>query len=368
MRSESGDPQEGGSGPPEGMRWPAEWETHSATWLAWPHNPETWPGRLERARAAFAVFVRELAQRETVRLLVDDAEMEGNASEALARAGADRDRVELHRVPTDDAWIRDYGPIFLVRASGRSPARAIADFGFDCWGRKYSPWDRDDAVPAAVERLLGLPRRRADFVLEGGSVDGDGAGSVLTTESCLLNPNREAGRDREVMERRLAHWLGAERVLWLGAGIEGDDTDGHVDDVARFVAPATVVAAVCEDEFDPNHAPLADNLARLRSLRDGQQKPLSVVPLPMPARLEVDGQRCPASYANFYLANGCALVPTFGVAEDARALAILRDLLPQRDVIGIPSADLVVGLGALHCLSQQEPAGEAVGARAHSPS
>jgi agmatine deiminase len=342
------------------LRWPAEWEPHAATWLAWPHNAETWPGRLRRAQAAYAVFVREIALRETVRLLVADGEMEREVSAALDAAGTDRDRVELHRVPTDDAWIRDYGPVFLVRPVGGrgGPARAVADFGFDCWGRKYSPWEHDDAVPAAAARLLGLPRQRADFVLEGGSVDGDGAGTVLTTESCLLNPNREEGRSREGMERRLAEWLGVERVLWLAAGIEGDDTDGHVDDVARFVGPATVVAAVCDDRSDPNHAPLARNLARLRSMRDAAGRKLDVVPLPMPPRLEADGQRCPASYANFYLANGCALVPTFGVAEDARALEILRDLLPGRDVVGVAAADLVVGLGALHCLSQQEPRAE----------
>lgn len=345
---------------PPALRWPAEWEPHAATWLAWPHNRETWPGRLRRAQGAYAVFVREIALREPVRLLVADGQMEGEARAALAAAGADRDRVELHRIPTDDAWIRDYGPVFLVRpaqAAGR-PARAIADFGFDCWGRKYAPWEQDDAVPAAAARLLGLPRHRADFVLEGGSVDGDGAGTVLTTESCLLNANREEGRTREGMERRLSDWLGAERVLWLGAGIEGDDTDGHVDDVARFVAPATVVAAVCDDTSDPNHAPLAGNLARLRSMRDAAGRRLDVVPLPMPPRLEADGMRFPASYANFYLANGCALVPTFGVAEDARALAILRDLLPGREVVGVASSDLVAGLGALHCLSQQEPAAE----------
>jgi agmatine deiminase len=346
-------------GPPakEGHRWPAEWEPHAATWLAWPHNPDTWPGRLARAREAFAVFVRELASRETVRLLVRDAENEAGARRALAAAGADLARVELHRVPTDDAWIRDYGPIFLRReGAGAGDLRAIADFRFDSWGGKYPPWERDDAVPESAQRLLGLPRFRADFVLEGGSVDGNGAGSVLTTESCLLNQNREPGRTREGMERRLADWLGARQVLWLGDGIAGDDTDGHVDDIARFVDAATVVAAVRSDPSDPDHAPLAENLRRLRAMRDADGKPLAVVPLPMPPPLVIDGQRCPASYANFYLANGCALVPVFGAGEDARALAILRELLPGRDVVGIPCADLVQGLGALHCLSQQEPA------------
>jgi agmatine deiminase len=348
--------------PPAPIRWPAEWEPHAATWLAWPHNPDTWPGRLLAAQRAFAGFVRELAWRESVRLLVVDGEMERCARAELSTAGADMDRVQLHRLRTDDAWIRDYGPIFLLcegagcEGEGVGPARVLADFGFDCWGRKYEPWVHDDAVPAALEELVGLPRFRADFVLEGGSVDGNGEGLVLTTESCLLNPNRGAGRTREAMEARLSAWLGAEQVLWLCAGIEGDDTDGHVDDVARFVDATTVVAAVCEDASDPNHAPLAENLRRLRAGRDPRDNPLAVVPLPMPPRLRVGALRCPASYANFYLANGCALVPVFGVSEDARALGILRELLPGRDVLGVPCADLVVGLGALHCLSQQEPA------------
>ncbi len=340
------------SGPAElGYRWPAEWEPHAATWLGWPHNAETWPGRLEPARREFAGFVRELAVRETVRLLVPDARAEASAQRHLEAAGADRSRVEILHVATDDSWIRDYGPIFLVREDGA----CLADFRFDCWGRKYEPWEHDDAVPAALEERLGLPRFRADFVLEGGAVDGNGAGTVLTTESCLLHANRGAGRTREAMERRLAEWLGAERTLWLGAGIEGDDTDGHVDDVARFVDATTVVAAVCDDASDPNHAPLAENLRRLRSMSDAAGRPLTVVELPMPPRLEHGGERSPASYANFLLANDCALVPVFHEAQDARALAILRELLPARAVVGVPSRELVKGLGALHCLSQQEP-------------
>jgi agmatine deiminase len=340
----------------QGWRWPAEWETHAATWLAWPHNPETWPGRLERAVGDFAAFVRELHFRETVRLLVTDEAMEERARRRLAAAGVEVDRgVEFHRIPTNDAWLRDSGPIFLLRERGGVRERALADFGFDCWGRKYEPWDLDDAVPARVAGVLGLPRFAADFVLEGGSVEGNGMGTVLTTESCLLNPNRGPGRTREAMERRLGAWLGATNVLWLGDGIAGDDTDGHVDELARFVDPGTVVAAVEQDESDANFAPLAENLRRLRSMRDQDGKPLTVVPLPVPPAFSIEGLRCPASYANFYLANGCALVPVFGVERDARALAVLRELLPGRDVVGVPCGDLLLGLGALHCLSQQEP-------------
>jgi len=339
-----------------GYRWPAEWEPHVATWLAWPHNPEAWPERLGRAEAAMAVFVRELCVREAVRILVPDEPVEKRARRCLADAGVAVDTtVQLHSIPTDDAWLRDTGPLFVVRERAGVRERALLDFRFDAWGGKYAPWDRDDAVPTGVAALLGLPRHAADFVLEGGSVDGDGAGTVLTTESCLLNPNRGAGRSRDTVEQRLEEWLGATRVLWLGAGIAGDDTDGHVDDVARFVGPATVVAAVEDDPGDANHAPLAENLRRLRGMRDARGKPLDVATLPMPPPLVIGGLQCPASYANFYLANGCALVPTFGAASDERALAVLRELLPGRDVVGIPSGDLVQGLGALHCLSQQEP-------------
>jgi agmatine deiminase len=300
--------------------------------------------------------VRALAERERVRLLVRDAAMEADARGALARGGVAADaRVELHRVPTNDSWLRDSGPIFLVRGEGASRSRALADFRFDSWGGKYPPCDLDDAVPARLEPILGLPRFEAGFVLEGGSVDGNGRGSVLTTESCLLNPNRERGRTREQMERRLAAWLGATNVLWLEDGIAGDDTDGHVDDIARFVDGSTVVAVVEPDAADPNHAPLAANLRRLRAMRDQDGKPLAVVELPMPPEHVVAGQRCPASYANFYLANGCALVPTFGAPQDERALAVLREVLPGRDVIAVACGDLVLGLGAIHCLSQQEP-------------
>jgi agmatine deiminase len=332
--------------------WPGEFEPHDATWLAWPHNPDTWPGRLEAARGEFAVFVRELSAREPVRLLVADAAMEEPVRRRLADVGADLDRLELVQAPTDDAWLRDTGPIAVRRAG----ERVLLDFGFNAWGGKYPPWERDQAVPRVFEKRLGWPRIEVPFVLEGGSVDGDGDGTVLTTESCLLNPNRGAGRTRDIVERLLGQWLGARQVLWLGDGIAGDDTDGHVDDVARFVGPGTVVAAEEPDASDPNHAPLAENLRRLRRMRDARGRPLSVATLPMPPPTGPEDARSPASYANFYLAEGVALVPTFGADSDARALAVLRELLPGRDVVAVPCSNLVVGLGALHCLSQQEPA------------
>src|SRR5262249_13185087 len=236
-----------------GYRWPAEWEPHRATWLSWPHNPETWPESLHAVVESFAAIVRALVPHESVCIGVGDEALEARARAALARSGVDPEGVTFHRCPTNDAWARDHGPIFVVR--GDPPGRAVLDFRFDNWGRKYPGWEADDAVPNRVARILGLPRFACDTVLEGGAIDGDGRGSVLTTESCLLNPNRGPERTRERMEGLLADSLGATRVLWLAGGIEGDDTDGHVDDVARFVAPGVVVAAVCEDAADPNRAP-----------------------------------------------------------------------------------------------------------------
>jgi agmatine deiminase len=338
-----------------GYRWPAEWERHRATWLSWPHNVETWPDCLPAVRATFAKFVRALAPHEAVEIGVAGDAMEEIARNAIRAAGADPDRnVRFHRYPTTDAWCRDHGPIFVVKQDG---SRALCDFQFDNWGRKYPGWELDDAVPRHVEKILGLPRFSSEVVLEGGGIDGDGQGTVLTTESCLLNPNRGSGRTRDAMERVLAEFLGARHVIWLGDGIEGDDTDGHVDDIARFVANGVVVAARCDDASDANFAPLAENRRRLASAHDVRGRALTVVDLPMPPRIEVAGHRSPASYANFYLANGVALVPVFEAKSDARALAILREVLPDREIVAIPCTELVSGFGAIHCVTQQEPAG-----------
>jgi agmatine deiminase len=340
----------------EGYRWPAEWEPHRATWLSWPHNRETWPDDLPAVVGTFVRMVAALLPHEAVRIGVADERAEEAARARLLASGVEAERVEFHRYPTNDAWARDHGPIFVVReAPAPAPRRAIVDFGFDNWGRKYPNWQPDDAVPSRVAEILGLPRFACPDVIEGGAIDGDGRGTVLTTESCLLNPNRGAGRSRERMERLLGDYLGARRVLWLAGGIEGDDTDGHVDDVARFVAPGLVAAAVCTDPSDANHAPLAENRRRLGRMSDASGRPLDVVELPMPPRLECGGLRSPASYANFYLANGVALVPVFGAPSDARALAILRELLSDREVIGISCRTLVSGFGAIHCVTQQEP-------------
>lgn len=339
-------------------RWPAEWEPHAGTWLAWPHNPDTWPGHLAEAQGEFVGFVRALAARETVRLLVADEAMADAVRRELAAAGVPVEDVELVPVPTDDAWLRDTGPI-LVEEEGRQVA---LDFTFDAWGGKYPPWERDARVAGRLAEIGGFETRTPGFVLEGGSIDGNGRGCVLTTEACLLHPNREAGRTREQMEARLGEWLGASQVLWLADGIVGDDTDGHIDDIARFVAPDVVVAATADPSDGPNSTALSENLRRLRGMRDQDGKPLHVATLPMPPPHRVGNLLCPASYANFYLANSVALVPVFGAPSDQRALDALGEVLPDRDVIGVPCRTLVMGLGAWHCLSQQVPAGGRSGA------
>jgi agmatine deiminase len=344
---------------PAGFRWPAEWEPHEATWLSWPHNPETWPGCLPEAEAEYVEIVRALAGRERVRINVRDEAMAEAVRRRLAAAGVEGAAVELYLHPTNDAWVRDHGPLFVVRDVAGARERAALDFVYDAWGGKYPPFDLDDDVPRRVAQALGLARLEPGFVLEGGSVDGDGAGTVLTTESCLLTASRrkpgESERTVPEMERRLLAWLGARRVIWLGGEVEGDDTDGHVDDLARFVAPGRVVACSESDPSDPNRAPLEENLRRLREARDAAGRRLEVAELPMPPPLHYRGLRCPASYANFYLANGAALVPVFGAPSDERALAVLRELLSGRDVVPVPARSLVVGLGAVHCLTQQEP-------------
>ena len=339
-----------------GYRMPAEWERHEATWLSWP-RPEgiSFPGLYARIPALWVRMAAELAAGELVRVnVLDEADERAVRAELAAVPGLDPERVVLHRVPTDEPWCRDHGPIFVVRAD--PPALAVVDWGYNAWGGKYPPYDRDDRVPAAVAAILGVPRFAPGMILEGGSIDVNGRGTVLTTEACLLNPNRNPALGRAAIERRLADFLGAPAVVWLGDGIAGDDTDGHVDDIARFVGPRTVLAAVEPDPADPNHAPLADNLARLRAARDQDGRALEVVALPMPGAVAREGHRLPASYANFYVANAVVLVPTFAHRNDAAALAVIARCFPGRRVVGIDARELVWGLGAFHCVTQQQPA------------
>ncbi len=347
-----------------GYRVPAEWEPHEATWLAWPHNSEDWPGKFQSIPWLYAEIVRMLAARECVHLIVENAATKKRVVSILQRAGANLDQVNFHSWPTDRGWTRDSGPIFVRNSDG---GVALTDWRFNAWA-KYSDWRLDDKLPGRVTRLLGVPSwqpsiqfekgAKHSVVLEGGSIDVNGTGSLLTTEECQLSEvqQRNPGVSREQLERVFYDYLGIDQTIWLGRGIVGDDTHGHIDDIARFVAATTIVAAVEPDRRDPNHAPLAENLSRLKSVRTPQGKQFTVVELPMPRPVVFRGQRLPASYANFYVANGLVLVPTFHDPNDRAALNTLAEVFPGREVIGVHSVDLIWGLGALHCMTQQQPA------------
>jgi agmatine deiminase len=338
-----------------GYRMPAEWEPHAATWLAWPHKRESWPGKFEPIPPLYARLVRTLAQYEPVHILAGGTDLTGNSVMAEAKnLVGDVPNVTLHHIPTNDAWTRDHGPTFLVGAAGAPPA--LVDWGYNAWGGKYPPFDLDDAVPGHIAAWSGRRVFKPGIILEGGAIDSNGRGTILTTEQCLLNPNRNPQLCCSDMQRYLADYLGAKKVLWLGEGIEGDDTDGHIDELARFVGPHTVVAALEENPDDPNSAPLRENFDRLRRFTDQDNQPLDVIALPMPRPMHFEGQRLPASYCNFYMANGVAIVPQFDDPSDSRVVEVLGKLLPGRKIIGLAAGDLAWGLGAFHCITQQEPA------------
>lgn len=334
-----------------GYRMPAEWHTHAATWLAWPKDPETWPERVHRAEAAFLQIIAALAPGERVNLLVDDETTERAVSARTSFAGAEN--VRFIRLATVDSWIRDYGPNFLIDDRG---GLAYNDWVFNAWGDKYEELRRDNDIPRQLESLLGVPRFEPGIVMEGGAIDVNGAGCVLTTEQCLLNPNRNPHLSRSEIESYLRDYLNVSKVIWLGEGIIGDDTDGHVDDIARFVGERTVVCAVEEDPADPNYELLQDNLARLRHASDAAGRPFEIVTLPMPGPILGRDGRLPASYANFLIANAAIVLPVFGHRNDARAIEILQRLFPTRRVAPVRTEDLVWGMGTIHCLSQQQPA------------
>jgi agmatine deiminase len=336
---------------------PAEWERHAATWLSWPHNPATWPGKVEVIPPTWVEMVRALLPGEEVHLLVSDEVVEEQARRLLGAAGLLGPRLHLHRVKTNDgAWMRDVGPTFVTRRAGGRGETAAIDWTYNAWGGKYGPWDDDDRVAAQVAAIAGVPVFRPGIVLEGGSIEVNGRGTLLTTEACLLNPNRNPTLGRADIERVLREHLGVTRILWLGEGIAGDDTDGHIDDLTRFVDERTVVTVMTEDPSDPNHAILAENYRRLEEMRDQDGEPLRVLTLPMPAAVVYEEQQLPASYANFYIGNEVVLVPTFAQPSDAAALETLAALFPGRRVVGIHAVDLVWGLGTFHCVTQQQPA------------
>jgi len=340
-----------------GYRMPAEWEPHAGTWFSWP-RPEgiSFPGKYETVPPVYAELIKHLVAVEEVHINVWHAEMEQWVRKLLRKEGTPLERVSFHHFQAYEPWCRDHGPIFLVRESEGRHERAIVDWGYNAWGGKYPPFDLDDAVPQHVAKLRGLPLFSPGIVMEGGSIDVNGRGTLLTTEACLLNPNRNPRLNKKQIEEYLRAYLGVTSILWLGDGIVGDDTDGHIDDLTRFVNASTVVTVVERDPSDENFVPLQENLKRLHTLRDQDGRPLRVVELPMPRRLEHEGQRLPASYANFYIANGLVLLPTYRDPHDKFALEILQREFPDHRVIGVDSMELIWGLGSFHCISQQEPA------------
>jgi agmatine deiminase len=341
-----------------GYRMPAEWEPHEATWIAWPHERTDWPGKFAAIPWVYAEIGRHLSDSERVNILVNDARGENAAKKVLAEVDLNWDQISFWRIRTDRVWTRDYGPIFVKNPKGQS---AIVNWQFNGWA-KYPNWKYDNAVPTLIAKKLKIRswepkvgKRR--IVLEGGSIDVNGQGLLLTTEECLLSTvqQRNPGISRSELEKVLCDYLGVRKVLWLGQGIAGDDTHGHVDDLARFVSPGTIAAVVEDNPDDINYGPLQENLERLRGMTDASGQRLGIVPLPMPAPVVFQGQRLPASYANFYIANKKVLVPTFNDPKDRVALGTLADLFPNREVVGIHALELIWGLGTLHCLTQQQP-------------
>jgi agmatine deiminase len=339
-----------------GFRMPAEWQRHRGTWLSWPHKEASWPGQFDSIPGVVAQMVAALSPGEEVHINVRDAAMEADARAVLAHTDAAMAQVFFHHFPTNDAWCRDHGPIFVQRARDGQRDELILDWGYNAWGGKYPPFDLDNQIPARVADAFGIARVAPGMILEGGSIDVNGAGTLLTTVACLLNPNRNPSLGRADIEQRLRDYLGVTHILWLGDGIVGDDTDGHVDDLTRFVDPTTVVTVVEDDPEDANYQVLQDNLARLRTMHDQDGVPLRVVPLPMPAAVYQDGERLPASYANFYIGNEVVLLPGYDSAQDGVARDTLQALFPDRRVVVIDCTALVWGLGAFHCLTQQWPA------------
>lgn len=338
-----------------GYRMPAEWSSHQATWISWPHNTETWPDCLAEVERVMADAVAALSPGELVRINVRDADHGYHVQRLLAGRVAP-DRIALHRIPSNDAWCRDHGAIFVTRPAEAGDPLMALDFEYNAWGGKYPPYDLDNAIPARMAETLGVPRLPVDMVLEGGSIEVNGAGMLLTTEQCLLNPNRNPGLDRDGIEERLRRLLGVTRIAWLGDGIVGDDTDGHIDDLTRFVAEDAVVTVVEQDPADANYAALQDNLERLRALTLPDGRALRVTELPMPPPLvDPERDRLPASYANFYIGNRVVLMPTFNCPADEEAAAVLARCFPGRRIVGLDSRQLVVGLGSFHCLTQQVP-------------
>lgn len=338
-----------------GYRFPAEWVKHEATWLTWPHKEESWPGKIDTIYAPYCQFIKAVSEGEMVRINVNDEETKAFAINKLEEQDVDLSQIEFYFNPSNDAWCRDHGPAFLVNPSA-NPKKVIVDWGYNAWGNKYPPYEQDDIIPTLIASQLDVPVFNPGIVMEGGSVEFNGAGTILTTTACLLNKNRNPHLTKEQIEEYLKECYGAEQVLWLGDGIVGDDTDGHIDDITRFVNEDTVLTVIENNPLDENYILLQENLAVLKEMRLPDGRPLNIVKLPMPSPVIHEDTRLPASYANFYISNAAVVVPTFRDVNDEKALEIIRGVFPDRKVIGIDSTDIIWGLGSFHCLSQQEPA------------
>ena len=337
-----------------GYHFPAEWEKHVATWLSWPHKEASWPGKIDTIYPVYAKFIKALTEGELVNINVNNEQMKEQALSYLTAENADLSKINFFFYPTNDAWCRDHGPAFLINP--KEGKKMIVDWGYNAWGGKYPPYNLDDVIPTRIAEYYKIPVVHPGIVMEGGSVEFNGKGTLLTTTSCLLNPNRNPKLNQKQIEEYLINYYGIDHILWLGDGIEGDDTDGHIDDITRFVNSDTVVTVVEESQEDDNYVPLQENLKELKKMRLENGKQMNIVELPMPAPVVYDDQRLPASYANFYVGNAAVVVPTFQDKNDDKALEILSKLFTDRKVIGLDSTDIIWGLGSFHCLSQQEPA------------
>jgi agmatine deiminase len=338
-----------------GYYFPAEWHKHAATWLSWPHKEASWPGKINTVYSPYSKFIKAVSEGELVCINVADAAMEAFAKEHLLKEGVDWSQIKFFHHPTNDAWCRDHGPAFLINPA-RDTSKVIVDWGYNAWGDKYPPYDLDDVIPTLIAKAYHIPVYYPSIVMEGGSVDFNGAGTLLTTTACLLNKNRNPHLNQKQIEEYLYGYYGVKQILWLGDGIVGDDTDGHIDDITRFVNEDTVVTVVEENKADENYYLLQENLNELKKMRLLNGKQLNIVELPMPSPVLYEGQRLPASYANFYISNAAVIVPTYRDKNDVRVLDILATCFTDRKVIGIDSTNVIWGLGSWHCLSQQEPA------------
>ena len=337
-----------------GYHFPAEFEQHAATWLSWPHKQASWPGKFQSIFSSYCRFIQILAEKESVHINILNEEMKDFATRKLEAISTNMKQVRFYTHPTNDAWCRDHGPAFLINPDAAQP-KIIIDWNYNAWGNKYPPYDLDDRIPTLIADAYQIPVLYPDIIMEGGSVEFNGKGTLITSESCLLNKNRNPMLNRNEIEDFLSAYYGVDQVLWVKDGIVGDDTDGHIDDTVRFINEDTVLAVVEENKSDENFEILQSNLLDLKKVRILNGKQLNVIELPMPEKIIYEDQRLPASYANFYIANGLVVVPTFRSDRDEKALRIIQEAFPERKVTGIDSTDIIWGLGSFHCLSQQEP-------------